>query len=280
MPNQAPARRDGAAPLEQVIMQGDLGDLDADGRMAYVARVCESLGLNPYTRPFEYLRLNGKLVLYARRDATDQLRNLRHVTVQITSRERIEDVYVVTARATMPDGRTDESVGAVSIGNARGDALANLLMKCETKAKRRVTLSICGLGFLDETETETIPHTMQVSEQAPRRSRQPAAPAIAAEASVTGDPGLHARSLRKLEALCDDYTRAGGLAEHYLKWTETKVGRRDLSLLSVEQMTELAEGVKRWTAALTPPAEPSDPDPDLEAAADVAWGETGAAHGH
>jgi hypothetical protein len=30
-------------------------------------------------------------------------------------------------------------------------------MKAETKAKRRVTLSICGLGLLDETEIETIP---------------------------------------------------------------------------------------------------------------------------
>jgi hypothetical protein len=30
-------------------------------------------------------------------------------------------------------------------------------MKAETKAKRRVTLSICGLGLLDETEVETVP---------------------------------------------------------------------------------------------------------------------------
>jgi len=29
-------------------------------------------------------------------------------------------------------------------------------MKAETKAKRRVTLSICGLGLLDETEVETV----------------------------------------------------------------------------------------------------------------------------
>jgi hypothetical protein len=35
--------------------------------------------------------------------------------------------------------------------------LANALMKAETKAKRRVTLSIAGLGWLDETELETIP---------------------------------------------------------------------------------------------------------------------------
>ena len=30
-------------------------------------------------------------------------------------------------------------------------------MKAETKSKRRVTLSICGLGFLDESEIDTIP---------------------------------------------------------------------------------------------------------------------------
>jgi hypothetical protein len=29
-------------------------------------------------------------------------------------------------------------------------------MKCVTKAKRRATLSLCGLGWLDETEIETI----------------------------------------------------------------------------------------------------------------------------
>jgi hypothetical protein len=34
-------------------------------------------------------------------------------------------------------------------------------MKCETKAKRRVTLSICGLGMLDETELETISGSKQ-----------------------------------------------------------------------------------------------------------------------
>jgi hypothetical protein len=33
-------------------------------------------------------------------------------------------------------------------------------MKAITKAKRRVTLSICGLGWLDETEIESIPSAM------------------------------------------------------------------------------------------------------------------------
>src|SRR5262245_20253745 len=68
----------------------------------------------------------------------------------------IDDIYVVTAQATLPSGRQDESIGAVTIGGKKGDDKCNALMKAETKAKRRVTLSICGLGMLDETELETI----------------------------------------------------------------------------------------------------------------------------
>lgn len=155
-----------AALLEKVVVGGDLGKLSPAERMNYYKSVCESVGLNPLTRPFDYLVLQGKTTLYARKDATDQLRSLKQVSVQITGRERVEDVYVVTARATTTDGRTDESTGAVTIGSLKGDALANALMKAETKAKRRVTLSICGLGWLDETEIETIPGAATVAADA------------------------------------------------------------------------------------------------------------------
>lgn len=64
---------------------------------------------------------------------------------------------VVTARAQTIDGRDDESTGAVSIQGLKGEALANAIMKSETKAKRRVTLSICGLSGLDESEIDSIP---------------------------------------------------------------------------------------------------------------------------
>jgi hypothetical protein len=54
-------------------------------------------------------------------------------------------------------GRTDIARGAVNISGLKGEMLANAMMKAETKAKRRATLSICGLGLLDEVEVETIP---------------------------------------------------------------------------------------------------------------------------
>ena len=145
------------AIVENVVIKGDLKELSPVERANYYGAVCKSIGLNPLTKPFEYLQLNGKLTLYARKDATDQLRQIHGVSLTIVSREQVGDVYVVTARATTASGRSDESIGAVSIGSLKGDALANALMKAETKAKRRVTLSICGLGMLDETEIETIP---------------------------------------------------------------------------------------------------------------------------
>lgn len=155
--------RQKAAVLEQVVVQGDLSKLGPAERVAYYKTVCESVGLNPFTKPFEYITLNGKLTLYAKRDATDQLRSINGVSVEITSREMHDNgIYVVTARAKDRNGRTDEAIGAVSIANLKGDALANAIMKAETKAKRRVTLSICGLGWLDETEVATVPDATAV----------------------------------------------------------------------------------------------------------------------
>lgn len=154
--NEVTKQRD-SSRIEQVLINGDLSKLSELERLNYYKNVCETLGLNPLTKPFDYITLNGRLTLYARKDATDQLRKIHRVSIQITSRETIEGVYIVTARASFPDKREDESTGAVTISNLKGDVLANAMMKAETKAKRRVTLSICGLGLLDETEVETIP---------------------------------------------------------------------------------------------------------------------------
>lgn len=145
--------------LERVVVAGDLSRLSPEDRLLYYRQVCESLGLNPLTRPFDYIVLNGKLTLYARKDATDQLRRIHGISVRIVAREMVEPLglYVVTARATAPDGREDESIGVVSVKGFSGDALANALMKAETKAKRRATLSLVGLGWTDESEVESVP---------------------------------------------------------------------------------------------------------------------------
>ena len=148
--------------IEQVLVAGDLAKLTGDQRLAYYQRLCETLGLNPLTQPFQYLQLSGKLVLYATKSCTDQLRQLHGVSITSVTSAQVGDVYVVTAAATDRQGRTDCATGAVSIAGLKSDALANALMKSETKAKRRVTLSLCGLGMLDESEVETIPNAQRV----------------------------------------------------------------------------------------------------------------------
>ena len=148
---------------DSVLVQGDLSSMDETQRSGYYLKVCESLGLNPHTQPFEYIKLGGSLKLYATRACSDQLRKLHGVSITIHSRELVDDIYTVVARAEDVSGRTDEASGVVSVKGLSGEARANQLMKAETKAKRRVTLSICGLGWLDETEVDSISPVVKTS---------------------------------------------------------------------------------------------------------------------
>lgn len=54
--------------IERVMLEGDMTNMTVQERINYYAQVCESMHLNPLTKPFDYLRLNGKLVLYANKN--------------------------------------------------------------------------------------------------------------------------------------------------------------------------------------------------------------------
>lgn len=143
--------------IEELLVTGNLNQFSPQEKVAYINKVCDTLGLNPLTRPFEFVSFQGKTVMYAKKDATDQLRKLHGVSVRVTKQEIMDGLLFITVEATDKTGRVDSDVGVLNIAGLKGDALANASMKCLTKAKRRVTLSICGLGILDETEFDTIP---------------------------------------------------------------------------------------------------------------------------
>lgn len=147
--------------VEALIINGDLSKLKQEDKITYYKQFCERLGLDPFTQPFKILKLNGKEVLYCDRSGTQQLNKLHKVSHVIKTRETVNECYVVTANASTPEGRQTESLGAVSIAGLKGDNLCNAMMKAETKAKRRATLDLLGLGLLDETETETIPNAIK-----------------------------------------------------------------------------------------------------------------------
>jgi hypothetical protein len=180
---------DGAALAEKVVVKGDLAGLTAEERMRYYSAVCESLGLNPLTRPFEYITLNGKLTLYATRAAADQLRAVRGITITSLDPRQVGDLFVVVATGRDRSGREDSSTGAVSTAGLRGEALANAMMKAETKAKRRLTLSLAGLGMTDETEVDSIPGAV-IPEPPAVLSLAEKAAAKAAEAKVDDAIGM------------------------------------------------------------------------------------------
>lgn len=150
--------------VSALILNGDLSKLSAADKVKYYNGYCDRLGLDPFTKPFDILKLNGREVIYCTRTGTQQLNKLHNVSHTITSRDLIEaaGVYQVTARASLPDGRCTESIGAVNIANLKGEAYANAIMKAETKAKRRSTLDLLGLGVLDESEVESIPNAQTV----------------------------------------------------------------------------------------------------------------------
>jgi hypothetical protein len=146
------------AIIESIVTKGDLSGLNQVQKVAYYNYRCKQIGLDPSAKPFDLLNLSGKQVLYANAGATQQLCNLHKLSTQITGKERVDDIYLVSVRVTGADGRVSENQGAVSITGLKGDALANAVLKCTTKAIRRSVLAHCGLGMLDETEVETIPH--------------------------------------------------------------------------------------------------------------------------
>ena len=178
--------------VEQALLIGDISQMSDEVRIAYYVATCRSLGLNPLTKPFQALKTDdGKVVLYPDKGCAEQLRKLHRVSVRVIERQIIEDLYIVTVRATTPDGREEESQGIVPIAKPKGTwedyeyrgekkrrfkpafdqdghevmvplsvaERANAMMRGETKAKRRVTLAICGLG-LPDTDLEGDSHPM------------------------------------------------------------------------------------------------------------------------
>lgn len=142
--------------LESLILYGDLSKLTSQQKVAYATHRATLCGLDPSTAPFDILRLNGKETLYAPKRACEQLNAKHGIVIEILDQQTEGDMRVVTVRGRTRDGRQTDEIGVVSLRGKQGEDLGNALMKAVTKAKRRCTLSLCGLGMLDETEIETI----------------------------------------------------------------------------------------------------------------------------
>lgn len=136
---------------------GDTSKLNTNQKLDLIVQVCKIAGLDPRLSPFEYIRFQGKEILYARKNAADQLVNIHKIRLEIIQQNTEDDIRIVTVCADTADGRRQMDIGAVNVKGLTGDARANAYMKAVTKAKRRTVLSVCGLSMLDESEIESIP---------------------------------------------------------------------------------------------------------------------------
>jgi hypothetical protein len=141
------------AAIEQIILGGDLTSLTAVERVHYYLELCGYLGLDAVAHPFDYIKSKGKLSLYINAAGTAQLRKLHNISLKITNRETVDGVHIVTVMAVAANGRSEESSGMVSVTNLAGEDKCNAMLKAETKAKRRATLSVCGLGWTADTDS-------------------------------------------------------------------------------------------------------------------------------
>jgi hypothetical protein len=137
-----------------VLAHGDISKLTPNQQVAYYEERCKMAGLDPRSKPFQLLTLNGKMVLYCTNEGVQQLAFNRKLKVAITDRRVEFGVATVTVHVEDQDGRMTDDIGCVTVGNIKnelwpGEAQCNALMKAVTKAKRRSILSLCGLGESD-----------------------------------------------------------------------------------------------------------------------------------
>jgi hypothetical protein len=158
--------------LEKVVTKGDLADLTPADRMNYYKHICNILKLRWETKPFAFLEFTDKktgikkVVLYALKECTEQIRYRDKCSAKILKTEIVEDVYCVWSETATPDGRTTEQLGAVSLKGMNSEDKPSAMKKAVTQSYRRGILTHAGLGFLDETEALDLPSAKMIEEEA------------------------------------------------------------------------------------------------------------------
>jgi hypothetical protein len=141
--------------INALVLKGDTSKLTIEQKTQYYNAVCQTVGLNPATRPFEFLNFQGKEVLYPNKQCAEQLRSIKRISLGGPKISFQENLIMVEITATDSNGRTDTDYGIVdTAGRDKSLSRADQIAKAITKAKRRVTFSICGLGFFNDRPEE------------------------------------------------------------------------------------------------------------------------------
>lgn len=290
--------------VERAMLKGDISQMSDQERIAYYVATCKSMGLNPLTRPFLAMKgEDGKEHLYPDKGCAEQLRKLHRVSIKVIGREIIDGLYVVTVLATTPDGREEEAQGVVPLVKAKGTwkdyeynkqqrrrfvpdvgtdgqevmvplaatERANAIMRAESKAKRRVTLAICGLGLPDwEAEPTSAAHPMALDLQArppsPVETTKPLATHIAEVFGETAPAATEDADSFYMPQIADAILAQGGQIEPWYVWAERRYGKHRMQF-TVGEWEGFLQSVRDQAAkAGTGPTHPQPPQGEPSAA--------------
>lgn len=235
--------------MSKLALNGDVAGLNPQEKVQYYGALCQRVGLDPATQPFKLMKLNGKEVFYLDRSGAQQLNRVHQISHEIKSREFANGCYVVTARASIGSRFTD-SLGSVGCEGLKGEALANATMKAETKAKRRATLDLVGLGMLDEMEVESIPNAIKSDAPA---VLMPTQPQIAPEAKKT-TPAKPPKPIGELRALMIQRlleTFSGDMIQEYCVKAGILLSTEVLADIPDKYVAKNKSDLEQWKEAIT-----------------------------
>jgi hypothetical protein len=155
--------------IRKVVMRGDLSDLTPEEQINYYMQRCERLGLDPSSRPFDFLETRDKesgktkVTLYPNKECAAQLIKKDSVSIDRLDCTEENGVYKIFAHVRTPDGRTGINLSVVKVKGLEGKNYENAVKRCATQAIRRATLMLCGLGDTDESEIGDIPNARPLS---------------------------------------------------------------------------------------------------------------------
>lgn len=136
----------------------DLESLNETQRQDYLKAVCKHMGVPDNLNLVALIRQDdgegpARLVAYAKRGATENVRNNLQINVISLTSQVVAGSIVFTATAvSKKTGRQEISTGSKYIEGATGKFLDDAIMTAQTRALRRVTLQFVGAGVLDESE--------------------------------------------------------------------------------------------------------------------------------
>ena len=136
----------------------DLESLTEPQRQEYLKAVCKHLGVPDNLNLVALTYVDdgdgpSRLVPYAKRGATENVRNSLQIDITSLTNQMIGGSIVFTVVATAKKtGRQEIATGSKFIDGLQGTPLDDAIMTASTRALRRATLQFIGAGVLDESE--------------------------------------------------------------------------------------------------------------------------------